>query len=216
MVAVATTSSTTIHLTSGASETSRASVAVAVSSIIAIVVVGVALGVAHGVDSSRLGGLSETGSLRNGTSLGNRSARHVEDTRRAKNRSGSKRSSIGVQRGAQRLVVNNRHVVTTINRKFAAVTVGQGASRNATHAGIVVVQVLLGGVVRSAANSGTRNGLEGRHVVGREGCLQLRRGSKDTSVVDCSSGVGDALDKLLIDTLHFDRVAIGGGAATNA
>lgn len=118
---------------------------------------------------------------------------------------GTKRRSVGMESGTDGLVADISNIAT-VGGELAAVAVGQGASRNATHAGIVVVQMLLSSLVRSGANGRARNGLEGRDVTGRKGTLQLGGVGERSAVVGGRGRVRSGLGELLLDRLHLKRV----------
>lgn len=92
----------------------------------------------------------------------------------------TERSGIGLKsrldgRVRTSLLARAAHVVVV--GQLTAMAAGNSASGNATDAGIVVVEMLLGVVVGDRAAVGSA--LDGRHVVGREGALQLGRSSHD-------------------------------------
>lgn len=172
---------------------SRATIVVAVGAIVAVVIRGNDLRIGHGTYSRGWRSLSKSRCLE--------MTRGLVDVR-------TERSGAGVKSGTNGLVANISDAVATVGRKLAAVAVGQSASRNSTHAGVVILQVLLSSLVGSGAHSRAGNRLQGRNVVGRERSLQLGGIGNGGIVVGGGGRVRAALGELLLHRLHFKGVAI--------
>ena len=96
-------------------------------------------------------------------------------------------------------------------------TVGHGTGWDPTHAGIVVVEVLLSMVVGipGVGRVASRRVINGGHIIGGEGVLE--RGRRRHHVVSLTGhAVALSLWRVLRDVLKIERMAKGRGAMTRS
>lgn len=95
----------------------------------------------------------------------------------------------------------------------AVTTVGHGTSRDPPHAGVVIVEVLLGMVVSipTVGRAASRPVINGGHIIGGEGALE--RGRRCHHVVPLADdAVAWSLRRVLRDVLKIEGLAKGRGA----